>query len=165
MKQTLFALLVLFAITLCACSTEPSGAAPAASPTAAAAFDAVAAEKAVIEMEKKSWEIYKNKQADEFRKLATPKYRAVQNGGIKDLDGVIKDMNDGVINSYSLSDIKVEFPVNDTAILTYNLVLDFVYKGKQSKDNYFASSVWANVNGTWKAAVYHETKVEPQPKK
>lgn len=165
MKRIYLAFFALLATTLCACSAPPSASTPAAPTASAAAFDAAAAEKAVIEMEKKSWELYKNKQADEYRKLTTPKYRAVQNGAIKDIDAVIKDMSETAITSYSLSDIKVEFPVNDTAVLTYNLVFEGVYKGKQEKDNYFVSAVWANVNGAWKAVIYHETKVEPQPKK
>ncbi|MBS1811024.1 MAG: nuclear transport factor 2 family protein [Acidobacteria bacterium] len=165
MKRIYLAFFALLATTLCACSAPPSASTPAAPTASAAAFDAAAAEKAVIEMEKKTWEVYKNKQADEYRKLATPKYRAVQNGAIKDLDAVIKDMSETTITNYSLSDIKVEFPVNDTAVLTYNLASAGVYKGKPGTDKYFVSAVWANVNGAWKAVIYHETKVEPQPKK
>ena len=170
MKRTLFALIALIVVPLCACSTTPSGTAPATSPTAVVTatmtvMNTAEMEKMIIDLEKKSWELYKNKQAMEFKNLLTPGYRVIQLGGSKDAEGALKDMRLGNIKSYSLADIKINFPVKDTAILTYTLTIDSTYQGKPASGILYSSVVWVNINGEWKSALYTETKAEPQPKK
>jgi hypothetical protein len=157
------------ALALCACSTTgPQTATATSSPSAspAATVDSTAeVERAIIDLEKKGWELYKNKQAKEFRSLQAPGYRTVGSSGMKNVDEDIKEMEATDIKSYSLSDIKVEFPIKDTAIITYQVTYDATFEGKPASGVFNSSGVWVNIGGDWKAALSHATKAEPQPKK
>ena len=169
MKRLHFALLALavFALSSCAAS-GPESAATTASPspsTAATVASTAEMEKAVIDIEKKSWEPLKTKNEAEARKFAAPGYRAVYYGEIKDAEETYKDIKDVDLKSQSFSDWKVTFPVKDTAVITYKYEAKGSYKGKDTSGNYAAASVWVNTNGAWKQAVYAEAKTEPPPKK
>ncbi|MBA3715729.1 MAG: nuclear transport factor 2 family protein [Pyrinomonadaceae bacterium] len=117
-------------------------------------------EKMLIEIEKKSWEPLKNKQVEEARKLAAPGYRAIYYGQIKDAEETYKDINDIDMKSISFSDWKVTFPVKDTAIITYKYDGKGSYKGEDTSGQNVATSVWVNIGGEWKQAVYAESRVE-----
>jgi hypothetical protein len=170
MKRILFACLALSAITLCACSTPPSSIATAASPTAAttatiAAMNTAEMEKNIIDLERKTWELYQKKQVDEYKKYLASGYRAVYNDAIKDANQDAENMRLGELKEYSLMDEKVTFPHKDTAVMTFKFTSKSTYKGKDTSGAYHASAVWVNQDGKWKVALYQETKVEPQPKK
>lgn len=158
---------ILLATTLCACSSAPSGVAtttPSTAPTAAA-FDAVAAEKTVIEFEKKTWNVYQDKQIEEHKKLYTPDFRAIYYGVIKSFDENFADVKDITIKNISFSDWKVTFPVKNTAIVTYKDTATATYKGQDTSGTYVVTTTWVEINGEWKQAVYAEAKADPQPKK
>jgi hypothetical protein len=83
MKRIYVAFFALLTITLCACSPTSSGSAPAAaspasSPTATvAAMSTAEMEKMIIELEKKTWDLYINKKTEEVRPYYLPEYRAI----------------------------------------------------------------------------------------
>ncbi len=117
-------------------------------------------EKMIIELEKKSWEPLKNKQVEEARKLAAPGYRAIYYGQIKDAEEALKDINDIDMKSISFSDWKVTFPVKGTAVVTYRYDAKASYKGQDTSGPSVATTVWVNIGGEWKQAVYAESRVE-----
>lgn len=159
---------ILLATTLCACSSTPLGVAttttPSTAPTAAA-FDAAATEKTLIELEKKTWNIYQDKKVEEYKKLYTPDFRAIYYGAIKSFDENFADVKDITIKNISFSDWKVTFPVKNTAIMTYKDTASTTYKGQDTSGTYVVTTTWVEINGEWKQAVYAEAKAEPQPKK
>ena len=170
MKRVLCALLALIAITLCACSSEPSGtasvtASPTAAATATVAVNTAEMEKAVIEIEKQAWEWFRTKNAEEMRKHGAPGSRDVTASGISDAEESLKNLKDTDLKEVAFSDWKVTFPVPDTAIVTYKNTNKGSYKGKDTSGTYHNSAVWVKINGEWKSAIYTETKAEPQPKK
>lgn len=167
MKRFHFLLLVLAVSALCSCATKSSGptaTSPSLSASPAATVSATTTAETIIELEKKTWELAKTKRLDEFRKLLVPEYRTIYQGKIWNLDENIKDLMQSDIKSYSLSDTLVTFPVKDTAILTYRLDAVTVVNGKELKDPLYCSSVWVNIGGQWKGAVYVESPVAT-PKK
>jgi hypothetical protein len=167
MKRFHFVLLVLAVSALCSCATKSSGptaASASLSASPAATVTAAATAETIIELEKKAWELAKNKQMDEFRQLLVPEYRTIYQGKIWNLDECIKDLMQTDIKSYLLSDMRVTFPVKDTAILTYRVDAVTVVSGKELKDPLYCSSVWVNIDGQWKGAVYTESPVAT-PKK
>lgn len=168
MKRILFAIFALMGITLCACSSASSGDAPAASPTTTAtvtAMNTTEMEKKIIELEKKSWDLFISKNHQENSKLIAPGYQGIYFGAVKSEAESIEDGKYIEIKKQDLSDWKVTFPTKDVAILTYKGTSTSTYKGKDTSGTYVVSSVWVNINGEWKSALYHETKAEPQPKK
>lgn len=164
MKRTTFALLALTVSMLCACATNnPAPATAATSPTASTPTPVSTAEleKKILELEKRAWELSKNKRIEEYGKLLVPEYRAVFVTGIKNLEENLKIVGEGNIKSYSISEANVSFPIKDTAILTYRLDGTAVFEGKEQKAPLNCSSVWVNVGGQWKAALYTETTAGP----
>lgn len=169
MKRLHFALVAVAALALCACSTtSPQTATATSSPSdspAATVASTAEMERTIIDLERKSWGIYKNKQAKEFRSLQAPGYRTVGSSGIRNADEDIREMEATDFKGYSLSDMKVEFPGKDAATITYKVTYEATNKGKPVGGVFNSSGVWVNIGGEWKAALYHETKAEPQPKK
>ena len=169
MKRLLFVIVVMAALALCACATTgPQPATASASPNAspsATVVSTVEMEQAVIALEKKGWELYKNKQEEEYRKSMAPGCRIVDASGIKNADEEISVMKINDIRSYTLSEMKVNFPIRDTAILTYKAAVDSNFKGKHNNFVYNITAVWVNIGGEWKAAAYTEAKADPQPRK
>lgn len=169
MRSLSLTLLALFVLALSACATtgpQPAtaSASPNAAPTATVTSPAEM-EQAVIALEKRAWELYKNKQEEEFRKLLAPGYKVVAASGIRGTDEEISEMKINDIKSYTLSDLKANFPARDTAILTYKAAVDAIYKGKHESNVYNSTGVWVNIGGEWKAAAYTEVKADPQPPK
>jgi hypothetical protein len=161
----------LLATTLCACSPTSSTSAPAAVSPASSLTATVTAmntaemEKMIIELEKKSWDLYRSKKFEEGMKYVAPGAQAIYFGRVigKEEGEEIAKYNE--IKTQEFSDWKVTFPTKDVAILTYKGTGTATYKGKDTSGTYVGSSVWVNINGDWKSALYHETKAEPQTKK
>lgn len=171
MKRIYIAFFALMATILSACSTTPSGSAPAAaspasSPTATvAAMNTAEMEKMIIELEKKTWDLYRSKKFEEGMKYVAPGQQGIYFGAVKSEAESTEDAKYIEIKKQDFSDWKVTFPTKDVAILTYKGSSTSTYKEKNTSGNYVVSSVWVNINGDWKSALYHETKAEPQPKK
>ena len=169
MKRLHFTLLSLAALALCSCATttlQPATASSTPSPAVSAtAMNMAEMEKMIIDLEKKTWEVYRSKNAEAVRKFNAPGYRAIYGGKIKDGEVDIQEMMDYDIKSQAFSDMKVTFPIRDTAILTYKYNLTATYKGKDTSGSYVAATVWVTINGEWKQSFYTDTKAEPQPAK
>ena len=159
MNRTLFALLALIAISLCACSDAPSGTATATtSPTAAttasvATMNTAELEKVIIDHEKKMWEMAKNKQEKEYKAFLAPNYIGVHEDGIKnrEMDGAITiDLKE-----YSLSDMRVTFPNPSTAVLAYKATQAGTHKGVALPGTIYASAVWVKQDGGWMNLLYN----------
>lgn len=169
MKRNLFALLALIAVTLCACSSTPPETAtaktsPSAMPTATVIASTAEMERRIIDLEKKSWDLFRAKNAEENAKLIAPGNQGIYFGAVKSDAESHEDGKYIEIKNQTFSDWKVTFPTKDVAILTYKGTSTSTYKGKDTSGTYVVSSVWVNINGEWKSALYHETKAEPQPK-
>lgn len=170
MKKIYFGLLAIVTLALCSCSDTPSGTAtattsPSPAPTATAIASTAEMEKKIIDLEKKSWDLFRAKNAEENAKLMAPGNQGIYFGAVKSEAESHEDGKYIEIKNISFSDWKVTFPTKDVAILTYKSTGTSTYKGKDTSGTYVISSVWVNINGEWKAALYHETKAEPQPKK
>jgi len=168
MKQIYFLLLALAVAALCSCATNNPGSSVAttslsASPAATSASTAEM-ERTVTDLEKKMWELTKNKQAEEYKKFLAPGFRGIHADGIRDREQDAQSLLLGETKEYTLSDFNVTFPNLDTAVLTYKGALKGTFKGVDSSGTYYCSSVWVKQNGDWKNILYAESK-EEQPKK
>jgi len=122
-------------------------------------------EKKIIDLEKKTWDLFVRKKYEESAKVIATGYQSIYFGKVKP-DAEAADDNKYIdIKNISFSDWKATFPTKDVAILTYKGTGQSTYKGKDTSGTYVASSVWVNINGEWKQALYHETKAEPQASK
>jgi len=119
-----------------------------------------AKETAVIDSEKATWETYKNKQADAFKKYFAKEYNGVYAEGIKNLDTEVADMAKTDLQSYSFADTKVAFPSPGVAVITYKVTGQGSFDGKDMSGTYNAASVYVQREGKWLAIFHTEVKVQ-----
>jgi hypothetical protein len=135
---------ILFFVTLIAiapvCFAQASPAKPAKS---------ASNEAAITDLEKSTWEAYKNKQADAFKALVSNDYRAAYAEGIKSADGEIVDATTTNLRDYSLADMKVVFPSADVAVITYQATTQATSDGQDASATYNSASVWIKKAEKW----------------
>ncbi len=120
-------------------------AAPSATPSTAPVADA----GTITDLEDSVWKAYKNKQLRSFEGLLYKTYYGVYADGIKTLDMEVADMDKTDIDSYSLADIKVEFPNPSIAVITYKTSQRGTFDGKDVSGNYYNESVWVKKGNRW----------------
>src|SRR5215471_20993591 len=87
--------------------------------TIAISFAAPDDKEAIISKEKAAWQAFKDKKADDFKKLLSPQLVCVYADGIHNLQQEVDGMSKTDMKSFDLSDFNVLLPDNDTAIITY----------------------------------------------
>lgn len=125
--------------------SEEESAAPSATPSTAPVADA----GTITDLEDSVWKAYKNKQLRSFEGLLYKTYYGLYADGIKTLDMEIADMDKTDIDSYSLADIKVEFPNPSIAVITYKTSQRGTFDGKDVSGNYYNESVWVKKGERW----------------
>ena len=103
----------------------------------------------ITDLEDSVWKAYKNKQLRSIEGLLYKTYYGVYADGIKTLDMEVADMDKTEIDSYSLADIKVEFPNPSIAVITYKTSQRGTFDGKDVSGNYYNESVWVKKGDRW----------------
>ena len=117
----------------------------------------------VMELEKKSWDTYKNRQADAYKALCAPTYTGVYDVGMKDTQKEVADMNDIELRGVTFSDTHVTHPSKKVAIVVYKADVQGASKGKDFSGPYNCSGVWMNdKGGKWLCVLHTEAKVGTQ---
>lgn len=117
---------------------------------------------AIISKEKAAWQAFKDKKADEFKKLLSPELVTVYADGMHSLQQEVDGMSKTDMKSFDLSDFNVVFPDNDTAIITYKAKLEASSQGKDVSGTYNVGSVWHMANGQW-IGIFHTDSKVPSP--
>jgi len=133
-----FCLALIAADTICLAQTRPSS-------SAALVADA----GTITDLEESAWQAYKNKQTRSVRKLLYKTYYGVYADGIKTLDMEVGDMEKTDLHSYSLGDIRVEFPNASIAVITYQSTQQASFDGKDVSGTYYNESVWVKKGDKW----------------
>jgi len=122
-----------------------------------------ATETKLIQMEKDLWEAWKNNSMDTFRKhMAGRSVSVGQSGVVVGTEEALQAMSSAncKVNTYSLEDTKVTWLDKNTALLTYRANQDAVCGGEKVPPAVWASSLWVNERGQWKAAFHQETEAK-----
>ena len=117
---------------------------------------------AIMTKEKAAWQAFKDKKSDEFKKLLSAGFMGVYSDNIYTVQKQIDDMQKWDMKSFSFTDMNVVFPDADTATITYKVMVEGTYGGKDVSGNYNAGSVWRKHNGVWHA-VFHTDMKEEKP--
>ena len=117
-------------------------------------------ESTITDLEKSTWEAYKNKQADAFKALMSKEYYAVYAEGMKTLDAELADMAKSDLRDYSFSDVKVVFPHPKMAVIIYKAKVQATTGGKDMSGTYNSGSVWVQQGGKWVGAFHTESKAQ-----
>jgi len=117
---------------------------------------------AIIANEKAAWQAFKDKKADDFKKLVSADLVAVYADGMMDMKAELDAMAKTTVTSFSLSDFNVTMTDADTAIISYKVKLESKMDGKDNSGDFNAASVWQMKNGTWQA-IFHSDMKQAKP--
>jgi hypothetical protein len=118
---------------------------------------------AVISREKAAWQAFKDKKADEFKKLISADLVAVYAEGMFNMQKELDAMAKTDLKSFDLSDFNVVFPDPNTGVVTYKAKVESTSEGKDMSGTYNCGSVWHMKNGQWIGIFHTDSKVVPPP--
>ena len=134
--------------------------------TVAVLFAAIAVsfagpDKAAVEAkEKAAWQAYKDKNADDFKKVVDKDIKCVYADGPSDMAKELADMSKWDIKSFEIGDFTMFSDEKDVAVTTYTVKLDATAEGKDMSGTYNSGSVWKLENGKWLAIFHSNVKQE-----
>jgi hypothetical protein len=125
-----------------------------------------APDKAAIEAnEKAAWQAFKDKKADDFKKVVDKDFLGVYAAGVSDMDKELSDMKKWDMKSFTISHFKSFSDEKDVMVTTYVVKLEGTYDGKDASGTYNAGTVWKEENGAWLAIFHTNVKQEAAAKK
>ncbi len=110
--------------------------------------------EAIMAKEKAAWEAFKDKKADDFKKVVDKDMVGVYAEGISDMKKQMDDMQKWDMKSFTISDYKTFSDEKDVIVATYTVTLQGTYAGQDASGTYNAGSVWKMENGNW-LAIFH----------
>ena len=129
------------------------------------AISIAAPDKAALEAkEKAAWQAFKDKKADDFKKVVAADFIGVYAEGVSNMKKEIDDMQKWDMKSFAISNYNIVPDGADTIVTTYTIVIQGTYDGKDSSGNYNAGSVWKMQKGAWMAIFHTNVKQEAAAK-
>jgi hypothetical protein len=129
------------------------------------AISLAAPDKAVIEAkENAAWQAFKDKKADDFKKVVHAEFRGVYAEGISDVQKDLDDMKKWDMKSFTISDYNIISVGPGTVMSTYKVVVEGTYDGKDASGTFNAGSVWKMAKGGWQAIFHTNVKEEAAAK-
>jgi hypothetical protein len=124
------------------------------------ALSMAAPDTAAIEAkENAAWQAYKDKKADDFKKVVSADFLGVYAEGVSNLKKEMDDMQKWDMKSFAISDYNVVSAGADTMVSTYKVTVEGTYDGKDASGTMYCGSVWKMQKGAW-MAIFH-TNVAP----
>jgi hypothetical protein len=114
-----------------------------------------APDKAAIEAkENAAWQAFKDKKADDFKKVVDKNLHCVYAEGLSDMQKELSDMQKWDMKSFSISDFTAISDEPNVMLTTYIVKIEGTYDGKDMSGTYNAGSVWKQKKGAW-MAIFH----------
>ncbi|MGZ5482308.1 MAG: DUF4440 domain-containing protein [Pyrinomonadaceae bacterium] len=117
----------------------------------------------MIAKEKASWDAFKRKDADAFKKALAPEYIEITPNGPGDTAATLAAMKDVEISDLTFADWKMTQIDKDVVLLTYTTTQKGTYKGEPFDGTNRHGAAWINRNGEWLAIYFQETPVPKAP--
>jgi hypothetical protein len=118
-------------------------------------------DKAAMEAnEKAAWQSFKDKKADDFKKVVDKDFKGVYADGIQTLSDEVSSMSKWDMKSFAISDYTMFSDEKDVAVTTYTVKLEGTLEGKDMSGTYNCGSVWKMENGKWLAIFHTNIKQE-----
>ena len=115
---------------------------------------------ALMAKENAAWQAFRDKKADDFKKVVHADMRAVYSDGVFNVQEELAAMQKWDMKSFAISNYNVVAAGADTAISTYTVTLTGTFGGKDASGTYNAGSVWKMENGAWMAIFHTNIKAE-----
>jgi hypothetical protein len=119
---------------------------------------------AMIANEKAAWQAFKDKKADDFKKVVDKDFRGVYAEGISTLQTELDDMKKWDMKSFTISDFNAFSDEPDVMVTTYTVKIEGTYDGKDHSGTFNCGSVWKTEKGVWMAIFHTNAKQEAAAK-
>ncbi len=120
--------------------------------------------EAIKVKETAAWQTFKDKKADDFKKLIDKDFRGVYADGIYNLQKQLDDMKKWDMKSFAFSDFDSFSDEPDVIVTTYTVKIEGTVDGKDASGTYNSGSVWKKEKGTWMAIFHTNVKQEAAAK-
>jgi hypothetical protein len=120
--------------------------------------------EAIKAKETAAWQTFKDKKADDFKKLIDKDFRGVYADGIYNLQKQLDDMKKWDMKSFAFSDFDSFSDEPDVIVTTYTVKIEGTVDGKDASGTYNSGSVWKQEKGTWMAIFHTNVKQEAAAK-
>ena len=127
---------------------------------ATAAYAATPDKDAIMAKEKAAWQAFKDKNADDFKKLLDKDLRCVYAEGLQNLQNQLDDMKKWDMKSFTFSDFDSLSDEPDVIVTTYKVSVEGTIDGKEMSGTYNCGSVWKKEKGAWLAIFHESSKAE-----
>lgn len=101
-----------------------------------------------------AWQAFKDKNADDFKKVVDHDMVGVYADGIANMKKEMDDMQKWDMKSFKISDYNAISDEPDVMVTSYKVAIEGTYDGKDASGTYNAGSVWKIENGKW-LAIFH----------
>src|SRR5690349_8295392 len=128
---------------------------------AAISFAKTPGKDEIMKKENAAWESYKDKKADDFKKLVDKDIRCVYDNGVSNLQKELDDMSKWDMKSFEISNFDSFSDEKDVVVTTYTVKIEGTVNGKDASGTYNAGTVWKMENGKW-LAIFH-TNIKQVP--
>jgi len=126
-----------------------------------AGSNAAAVEALLISNEKRTWELYKNKDVKGLAEFAAEDYYDIYpTGEVVDKKRYLADVLETEVKDYALSDFKVIMLNEASAIVVYRAKVHGVVGVREIKSEVAVTSGWARRGGKWLNVFYRENALE-----
>src|SRR3989442_10792930 len=105
--------------------------------------------EAIMAKEKAAWQAFKDKKADDFKKVVSADFRGTYAEGISDMDKELSDMKKWEMKSFTISDYNALSNGKNVIVTTYVVKFEGTFEGKDASGTYNAGSVWKQEKGAW----------------
>ena len=118
-------------------------------------------DKAAMEAkEKTAWQAFKDKKADDFKKVVDKDIRCVYADGVSNMEKELSDMKKWDMKSFTISDFTTFSDEKDVMVTTYTVKIEGTMDGKDASGTYNAGSVWKKEGNDWLAIFHTNIKQE-----
>jgi len=157
------ALCVLLAMLPAACNKSKTPAADGKTATSPdTKGDTKGPEQAVMELERKTWELAKTKDKTAAASLMADDFIDVGEGGIVNRSKVLDAFGQATISVYSLDQMQAAALAPTVVAVTYKATAQGSAQGRPLPSPVYISSVWVSRNGHWLNVLYHDTTAAKQ---
>jgi hypothetical protein len=109
---------------------------------------------AIKAQETAAWQAFKDKKADDFKKVVDKDYRGVYADGISSLSKEVADMKRWEMKSFTIGDYTAFSDEPDVIVTTYTVKIEGTVDGKDVSGTYNSGSVWKKEGESW-MAIFH----------
>src|SRR5882762_8501123 len=119
------------------------------------------ADKDAIEAkEKAAWQAFRDKKADDFKKVVDKDIRCVYADGVSNLEKELADMKKWDMKSFTISNYDTFSDEKDVIVSTYTVKVEGTVDGKDASGTYNSGSVWKKEGNDWLAIFHTNIKQE-----